>query len=156
MHFFPLNNESRGKRNDRDGKARKMQHRVSRSANYNCKHRLLVSAACTISSVLSLRKFSHFNQCYLSVSPCSFLLDFCVHLLLVTLGRFEVPRHGRLRFPWDSYSTEYVMGNRLRWDGNAKERKRVLPIRDVCVQMSPRSLVYEKYACSITRRALQE
>jgi len=51
-----------------------MQYRVSRRADYNCKHRLLVSAACTLSSVLSLQKFSHFNQCpplgaSLSLSP---------------------------------------------------------------------------------------
>lgn len=63
--------------------------------------------------------------------PVPFSCDFCVHLLLVVLGRFEVPRHERLRFPQDSYSTEYIMQNWLRWNDSAKERKRMLPIRDV-------------------------
>lgn len=45
-------------------------------------------------------------------------------------------RHRRPGFPWDSYSAEYVMRNRLRWDERAKERKRVLLIRRVRVRMS--------------------
>lgn len=53
---------------------RKMQLRARRGADYNCKHRLLVSAACTLSSILSPQKFLHFNQnaACLSVSPVPF------------------------------------------------------------------------------------
>lgn len=98
---------------------RKMQPRARRGADYNCKHRLLVSAACTLSSVLSLRKFSHFNQCrlsryLLSLSAAWFPRPFA--LLRRTAQSFGPLGTQRSRFSWDSYSAEYVMRNRLRWD----------------------------------------
>lgn len=107
--------------------------------DYNCKHRLLASVAYILPSILSLWKFSHFNQCRISRHLLSLLATWFPRLFVLlrrtaqSFGPFEIQRS---RFSWDSYSAEYVMRNRLRRDGCVKERKRMLLIQRARVSVS--------------------
>lgn len=52
-------------------------------ADYNCKHRLLASVAYILPSILSLRKFSHFNQCRISRHLLSLLVTWFPRLFVL-------------------------------------------------------------------------
>lgn len=154
--FSVKSRESRRRRDEREAvNARKTQPRARREARIIIANTSFISGRCRVHSRPSCRCES-FRISISAVSFPRYLLSLSRHVISTSVcssssdgTKFRTARDTALRdSPWDSYSAEYVMRNRLRWDGRAKERNE-------CFRFNVRVCVCHPYACT-ARRARSE